>query len=301
MKAFNLNKQAKHDYTTTEKMLNQYNKDNNNKSPDMITDMTLGENGRKNADNTVPLDTQISKVMPPVKQDVILESHLNKDKKGMNDKRLGIWDTDVSTYALLSEAYDQRKLRAFNDVNKEKRDTSFWDKYVGQQLDGEKTTIVSNRQNSQLENNPKRFDGISTKGNIVENVKKFVTKQDFDKMVSASVKDADSMLFHIYANSFSESRELTNKEKQIIKDINAGKLRKFCQKAKWMDISDLSFEGLAGEKPQEEPWQETPVEYDDITIRQENGQVVVYEDDIPIDKYPSVREAKDNYPEAKIV
>ena len=45
------------------------------------------------------------------------------------------------------------------------------------------------------------------------------------KFGGASVKDADAMLFHIYASASSQGRDLTKIEQEMINDIEMGKLQ----------------------------------------------------------------------------
>ncbi len=130
---------------------------------------------------------------------------------------------------LLEEAQHQKKVDAFNDV-KVDADTDFWDKYVGAQISDERRTkIVSNKQNSQLQNHPDRFKNIDKTMPIhneaKENAKTIEKKDKVDKMVMASVKDADAMLFHLYLQAAVENRELTKDETYMVGDINSGKAR----------------------------------------------------------------------------
>lgn len=88
--------------------------------------------------------------------------------------------------------------------NEQKADTEFWDKYVGVQLEGPKTTVIKNI--------PDRASQLPSKKKDAEEIKNFM-------------KDADAMIFHIYATANSNNRELTHNEKQQIIDINASKTR----------------------------------------------------------------------------
>ncbi len=119
----------------------------------------------------------------------------------------------------------------------------------------------------QLQNKEERFKG----GKI-------------DKMVMASLKDADAMLLYIYANS--KDRELTKEEKQQIIDINSGKIRVLSQ---MLDPFPRNLP-YAGEKSL------------DPKIRKDrDGKARVYESDGKvIDEFKSCQEARANYPEAEV-
>ena len=100
-------------------------------------------------------------------------------------------------------------------------------------------------------------------------------------MVMAQLKDADAMLFHIFATAKKEKRDLDEEEKQQVTDIEAGKSH---------ILADMV-----------EPVRRS-LEYGDPVIRvQTDGSAVVVESDgTPIEKMKSCEEAKSNYPEGKV-
>jgi len=168
----------------------------------------------KDKDNTVPFETQLEAARQGDSLLKVTEKALDEEKKVYNDKRTDIWDTDVTAINVETEKYNQEQLKAFSEAQKNDSETAFWDKYVGVQMEGPITKIDNNISDSasQLQNQPDRFKG-----------------KEIKKMVMASLKDADAMLFHIHATASKERRELNNIEKQQVIDINSGKIRLIAQ------------------------------------------------------------------------
>ena len=176
----------------------------------------------KDKDNTKLTETQLDENRQGKDTLVVAEKALNTSKKLYNNKRQNEWDTDVMPINLETEKYHQEKTKAYKaaeDAQKKtplwnKKDTAFWDKYINVQMIGKPTKIDKNVSNSQLQNQEDRYTGLTD-----------ATNAKFDKMVLASLKDADAMLFHIYATASSENRKLNDKEKQMVIDIDSGKHR----------------------------------------------------------------------------
>jgi len=278
MKKFNLKKQAEiMDYKNYNKMLGESNKEMNLSSPDTNTEVNLEINprsSRKNADNELLYEGQLNKSRTKLPEATIAETSLNNSPKVYNDKRLDIWDTPITVPNLLSETYDQKKEEDLKKAESEqKRDTEFWDKYVGLQMEGPETTIINNVQKSQLENEPSRFRKMNKISPIGPEL---IDKDKFYKMVTASLKDADAVLFHIYATAEKENRKLNLKEEKMINDINNDKIK---------IISQLTTPKYTRE--------------DEVTIRQEGNQFIAYNGlGKEIWRTFSEREILNNYPEA---
>ena len=278
MKKFNLKKQAEiMDYKNYNNMLEESNKKMNLSSPDTNTEVNLKINpqsSRKNADNELLYEGQLNKSRTKLPEAVIAETSLNDSPKVYNNKRLDIWDTSITVPNLLSETYDQKKEKSLKEAESEqKRNTDFWDKYVGIQMEGPKTVIINNVQKSQLENESSRFKKMDKTEPIGPEL---INKDKFYKMVTASLKDADAMLFHIYATSEKENRKLNIKEKKMIDDINNNKIK---------IISQLTSPTYTKE--------------DETIIKQEGNQFVVYNGlGKEIWRTYSEKDVLDNYPEA---
>ena len=70
---------------------------------------------------------------------------------------------------------------------------------------------------SQLHNDPERFNNLDA-----DDVK---NNKGVRKMVSASLKDADAMLYYIYRKALTEKRELSNEEENLVNGISNDKAK----------------------------------------------------------------------------
>jgi len=200
----------------------------------------------------------------------------------MDDKEVDFNSKDkvqVMDINIESQDYDNKKTEAFKGAEG-KKDTAFWDKYVGVQLEGEgqPTKIKNNIPSSasQLQNQPNRFKG-----------------KNVDKMVMASVKDADAMLFHIYATAEKLGRKLTTNEEQQVVDINAGKMR----------ILAYQSDSPYAVSPQVKEYEQDFSLNADPIIIQKGNQYLVYQSGgggDPVGVYNSVNDALQDYPDADV-
>ena len=223
----------------------------------------------KNKDNTIPFNAQLDKERKnATTEPSITEGHMDKKEVDFKSKdKKQVMDINVE-----SQKYDTKKTEAYKKAE-ENKDTVFWDKYVGDQLEGEgQPTKVKNNipaSSSQLQNNPARFKGEKP-----------------NKMVMASIKDADAMLFHIYATAVKAGRKLTEQEEQQIIDISAGKMRILAEGLQMVPPVRRSLEhGGRGKDP---------------VVKQDKGRVKVYDNGEPIDEFKSCDEARQNYPESDL-
>lgn len=263
MRKFNLRKKASsEDYSVTEKTIEK-----NRESMDLQTEKqgVVDKNinlslPTKNKDATIPFNQQLDSARKNETSFAITEASMDKKEVAFGDKTEG-----VSPINALAEDLHQKKLEDYKKAEKDsKNDTSFWDKYVGVQLEEEKTTVSKNlpASASQLQNNPDRFKD-----------------KEIAKMVMASVKDADAMIFHIYAMAEKESRELTKEEEQEIVDITSGKIRL---------LEKISF---FGEREEFNPILKT---------NEKTNMVEVLHKGKVIDEFTDHKEALVNYPEGEI-
>jgi hypothetical protein len=228
----------------------------------------------KDKDNTLLYEGQLEEVRTgsPL---TITDKSMDVEPKLYLDKRNDMWDTDVQPVNKASEAENQKHLKDYKAAeDRESFDTSFWDEYVGVQMEGPVTKVKVNTQKSQLQNKADRFKGLDK-----DDVKDIAGYKENKEMVFASLKDADAMLFQIFAKAFSEDREITAEEKQIITDINAGKSRVIAQMIEPTRRS-LKYSG-------------------DIRLSpSKNNKVNVLEYGQVIDEFDDEKEARANYPEA---
>ena len=303
MKSFNLKKKAKEDFIIHDKMVEENRGDMNLSPPDVNTEVNLKTNtdisDRGREDNTLLYEGQMDNARINKKYQSITEGELNKEEKLFNDKRLDIWDTNINNVNnIVSQAFDQEKLEAFKEAEgQDQRDTSFWDKYVGVQLDGEKTTIVNNVQKSQLQNVPERFKGLEKtqpiSGELSKNDNMLKKDNNIYDMVTASLKKADSDLFHIYASSFRKNKKLNNSDIKNIKNINNYKLKILAQLDQQQANNSLSTAINQVGYPPRPRMSDNP----ELKTEIDNyGNVIVYENGKPIDKFNNIEEARANYP-----
>lgn len=210
MKKFNLRKRASVDSVISDKSI-QENREKMGISADQQGVIEKNINLSlpvKNKDNTIPFNVQLNAARKNAESaPSITEYHMDDKEVDFSSKdKVQVMDINIET-----QDYDNKKTEAFKKAEG-KKDTAFWDKYVGVQLEGEgQPTKIKNNipaSSSQLQNRPERFKG-----------------KNVDKMVMASIKDADAMLFHIHATASKVGRKLTANEKQQVTDINAGKMR----------------------------------------------------------------------------
>jgi hypothetical protein len=212
----------------------------------------------KDKDNTIPFNQQLESSRKNETKVSIIEAEMDDKEVNFGDKTEG-----VSPINAKSEEFVKEHADAFKKAQ-DKKDTQFWDKFVG--VEGSSTKVDNNipGSSSQLQNHPDRFKG-----------------KDIKKMVMASIKDADAMLFHIYSKASKGGRELNSIEKQQVIDINSGKARLLAQMV--------------------EPVRRTLEHGKDPVIKEEGGVARVYEEDgTPIDEFKSCEEARSNYPEGQI-
>lgn len=232
--AFNLSKTSSKQPITKsyEAQLRDSNKDHglhSTSNPGSI-DYQLKENNHKNADNLVPFEKQMEEARAKKINSGNTEKSLNDNEKLFLERRVDKTNkTTVKPLDLLAEAYDQVRNDAFGKKNKSGK--AFQNKNPGEQMIGEKTKIVGNSQNSQLANSKDRFDGLSETQPIHTDHNKnadAMKKDDNIKPISSAkdtMKEADAMLFHLFAKAASEKRDLTSQEKQMVVDINSSKAK----------------------------------------------------------------------------
>jgi len=191
----------------------------------------------------------------PVTHEAMLDE--NRKKAAHNDKTIegALGDADSKLYphrqhedgtrggvtpaAALSEAFDRKYRDAFAKANNDP-DTAFWDKYVGDQLDGPITKVPNNvpQRGSQLQANPDRFgnlDGLPHHSSAEKNRDNFGKKVEVDamhgfkggekalKMALSSMRDADKLLYHTYLQAAKENRALNAEETDLVNGITKDK------------------------------------------------------------------------------
>ena len=217
---FNLKKMAdSKDIVPIEKQIINKNKELNTESIDNSGNYDYRlRDGRKDPRGDVAYEKMLSDVRVAKENTGITEAEMNKEDhkpiNGMEMRSDKMNKTPLMDYSIEND--NKLAEQISKETKKDKRDTSFWDDGVGEQMLGEKTVIVSNKPSSQLLSNYK-------------------TREDFEKAnkmirtAMSTMKDADALLYSIFRKAADERRELKDVEKQIVLDINSGKIRALSQ------------------------------------------------------------------------
>jgi hypothetical protein len=208
---------AQNSVVTTEKMLIENNEKLGLEPNEEDGNYTkLLESDRENPIGDKNYEKLLADVRVEASEDKsILEAVLNNAKNTIN--KLRDESTNIPLMDFAKKNVIEREKEYQKAVDKGDRDTSFWDKYVGQQLDKDQITkITNNIQSSQLISNYDTRDDFNKENPSIG--KKVPVAVD-------ELKSADAMLYFIYRTASEESRELSDKEKQMVTDINSGKMR----------------------------------------------------------------------------
>tara|TARA_Y100000034_G_scaffold136138_1_gene211037 strand:- start:17103 stop:18038 length:936 start_codon:yes stop_codon:yes gene_type:complete len=208
-------------------------------------DWMLSKN-RKNKDNTVLYQGQLEEARTGTYEETT-EASMDSAKKGYNERRLSkYWDVDAKPLDILAEAFFQEKLKAFRQAQKGDQDkTPLQSNSVGQQLDEKRTRVPKNvpEQGSQLHNQPSRMKGLDKTYPVsvdrADNDKAQNKKDKIPEMIMASLKDADAMIFHVYAVAANAGRDLNEQEIKILAEIEDGKKKIF---AEWGEEDAVAYE-----------------------------------------------------------
>ena len=173
-------------------------------------------NDRRDEDNSINYENKLNKSRAEETGQTIkiTEKQLNTDNKGFiynRDDRLE--KTPANPINLMDQvAYNEQAKKK----GKRKISETVFDEYDGEfKPELGKTKITTNNPKStQLNNRHDRFYKLKPDLSNLSTVKKEVT---------ASLMDADAMLFHVFLKSAMENRELTKKEIEIVSKIEAEK------------------------------------------------------------------------------
>ena len=199
-KKYNLKKKA----SDTESLVDKAIKENRNKMD--ISNEKQGTTEKninlslpiKNKDNTVPFNVQLNAARKNKNETQIIEARMDDKEVAFGTQKDSMMDINEET-----KKHVDKKEADFKKAEKDtKADTAFWDKYVGVDLEGEKTKVTKN---------------------IPDSATQLPNKDAAE--IEAVLKDADAMIYHIYATARSQDRDLEEEEKQQIVDIESGKAR----------------------------------------------------------------------------
>ncbi len=199
------------------------------------------EKDHKETKDVVLLQAQLESKRASNDNPQVIEKMLDASDSALYPHRQsdGIDRHDVMPINLVSESHDRKFREAFSEQNND-ADTSFWDKFVGEQLDDKdnrKKIISQNPKSSQLQNNPDRFGNLQDLpvfSDAEENRDHLLSKATVEPMAGFrskekgidmmdSLREADRVMFETYFKAASEGRGLNNLEKEIIAGIDASK------------------------------------------------------------------------------
>jgi hypothetical protein len=129
-----------------------------------------------------------------------------------------LFTQNVRPIDLMNQAQEQEHLKAYKAAEQKDRDTSFWDKYVDHTLGGLAGKQIDRMGPSQLANHPDRFGKLPTEA--AELLKK---TPKVEELVTASLRDMDAMLFHVFYKAASEGRDLNAEERSIVDTVSVDK------------------------------------------------------------------------------
>jgi len=207
MKAFNLKKTAASDAQIADKMIQENRED---MSLDIDAQGVVYRNintsiSKKDNDNTIPFNKQLDAARNNKDEGSIIEAKMDKEEVLFGEKGDSMMPINEESEKFCKKKEDDFK----KESDSSKKDTAFWDKYVG-------ISTGENPETKVIDNTP-------------PSASQLFNKSAKSEAILASLRDADAMLFHIYATAAQEKRELNNVENQQITDINSGKMRLFAQ------------------------------------------------------------------------
>lgn len=208
-----LNKKAEAAPQNREQALQEYNKDWGHTLPESIPNYN-GLLGETRGEGTPDPDETIEALMDQPRKEATdadgrtTEGQLDKRESYIPHRDAKHYDqSPMPPINALSGAADAKYQKAFAEASKggERR---CLDKDPGSQMDGPKTKVVKNvpESGSQLQNHPSRFASGAR-----------------SRMILATLRDADRVLFDIYYRAAVENRELTAQEKRIEAQITSDK------------------------------------------------------------------------------
>jgi len=209
MAKFNLKHSAKEeDVTSYNKMLEDARKDTDVAEKNMNLSID-----KKDNDVTIPFEKQLEASRTD-ETDIIAEKGMDGEKM-YNDKRKDLDGTTISPINLVSIKEDKEHDDKYKKAESEQDlETKFWDKCLGVQTINKNKKIPKPIKDNQLQNNPERFNKMN----------KDIYKVKPEKMVIASLMDADALIFNIYAKSIKEGRKINSEERNILDRINNEKV-----------------------------------------------------------------------------
>ena len=199
---------------------------------DKIYDKMLDDERLDNEDTTdsgsLVSEKQLDKTREAASE-TLLEKKLNDNKTEYNEFS-DSFRNDMGAHPMdYSKEGEKAEKKAYNAAQDKKLDKRKMDEIAGEQMIGDKTTIVGNDYKSQLLSN-------------YETREEFEKKNKAVKKASKDLFDADGYLFAIYKTASDEGRGLTAKEQEAVDSITEAKIKIIAQMDGWHeDFEDEAF------------------------------------------------------------
>jgi len=178
-------------------------------------DKMLEEERKGNTDTTkdgkLVLEKQLEKERKTATYE-ILEKKLNKGKTGLNEFSNSFRNDDGAHPMDYFKEGEKAEVKAYNAARDKNLPKRKMDEIAGEQMIGEKTTIIGNEYKSQLLSN---YDSRED----------FLKKNRAVKKASKELFDADGYLFAIYKTANDEGRPLSNKEQSAVDNVTETKVK----------------------------------------------------------------------------
>ena len=146
----------------------------------------------------------------------ILEKKLNDSSKGNNEFSKSHRSSDGAHPMDYFQEGEKAEKKAYNAAKEKNLKQRKMDDIAGEQMVGEKTTIVGNEYKSQLLSN-------------YESREDFLKKNKAIKKASAALLDADAYLFAIYKTANDEGRPLSDLEQKAVESVTEAKIKVLSQ------------------------------------------------------------------------
>lgn len=239
---YNLKKTAEKPYT---KMLHDnvkdYDLDNDGaKNYDKMLDEERSGNKDTTKDGSLVTEKQLDDTRKEASDYALLEKKLNDGNTKLNEFSSSFRNDKGAHPMDYSKDGEKAEKKAYNAAEDKKRSKRKMDEIAGEQMIGEKTTIVGNEYKSQLLSN-------------------YETREDFEKKNRAIKKaskdlfDADGYLFAIYKTASDEGRGLISKEQEAVDNITESKIKIIANLEGWHeDFGDETYPPELAAEPYEQ-------------------------------------------------
>lgn len=194
-------------------------------------DKMLEEERKDDADHTdkgsLVMEKQLEKEQKTADYE-ILEKKLNTQKTDLNEYSSSFRNDKGAHPMDYFQEGEKAEKKAYNAAEEKKKDKRKMDEIAGEQMIGEKTTIVGNEYKSQLLSNYDSREDFEKKNKAI-------------KEASTTLLEADAYLFAIYKTANEAGRPLSEKEQLAVDSVTEAKIKVLAQLEGWTeDLEDES-------------------------------------------------------------